>query len=42
MAQCGGAVLDAAALAGLGPRAALLVDKHAAYIKSFTRIWEVG
>jgi hypothetical protein len=25
----------------LGPRAELLVDKHAAYIKGFARIWEV-
>lgn len=27
--------------ADLGPRASLLVDKHAAYIASFSNIWEV-
>jgi len=27
--------------ADLGERATLLVEKHAAYIKSFSRIWEV-
>lgn len=28
--------------ADLGVRSELLVDKHAAYIKGFSRIWEVG
>jgi hypothetical protein len=32
---------NAATPADLGPRAALLVDKHAEYIKGFSRIWEV-
>lgn len=33
--------LSATTPADLGPRAALLVEKHAEYIKGFVRIWEV-
>ena len=28
--------------ADLGPRSSLLVDKHAEYIASFSKLWEVG
>jgi hypothetical protein len=35
------AALNAATPADLGPRAELLLDKHAAYIRSFSKIWEV-
>jgi hypothetical protein len=35
------ATINAVTPADLGPRAALLVDKHAAYIMGFARIWEV-
>jgi hypothetical protein len=37
MATMGGLTPD-----DLGPRSQLLVDKHAAYIASFSTIWEVG
>jgi hypothetical protein len=35
------ATINAVTPADLGPRAALLVDRHAAYIQGFARIWEV-
>ena len=34
-------LIHATTPADLGPRATLLVDKHAAYIQGFARIWEV-